>query len=286
MIFYLPDSIRNSGSFDIGLATACRQGVAIGGKAITECKNGLISCIRSISNSLESLTRPLFHRAAKYNLSSPATTPDDTSVTLTKVCWSINNIPVERIAQICQAVISIMQNNRDEVSDMFRISLASGKAEQLNTELQQDPRFVSRINSGEVTPCEVSVMAKLWCDGIMDGRQFTTAEAQQLIENKSDSEFVQRALANKLGQKSAKMGEDWHKLMAIFSLFNAYRDICRNDGANEPGSLKKYNENALSTCVSPRFFDITDAGKATVDDIANNVTLGKKAFLTLLTTCN
>ncbi|MGP3590910.1 hypothetical protein [Vagococcus sp. WN89Y] len=285
MIFHLPDSMRNGGSHNIGFAAAYHQGLVIGGKAIVGFKNGFLSCLRSISNSVENLMRPLFRPSTKYNISNHVASSHEAELSLPGGAWSIKKIPAIRIAQVCQTVISAMEK-RENVNDMFRISLPAGRAEQLNSELQQDPAFASQIERGDIQPYEVSVLVKLWCDQIMADRQFTLTEAQSLIENKSDKEYLKQSLVNKLAPLDAQTGETWDKLKSIFSLFNAYRDVCRIDGANEKGSVLKYNEDALLICVSPRFFDITDGGKATLADGNNNVTLSKTAFLPLLDAFN
>jgi len=285
MIFHLPDSMRNGGSYSSGFVAACQQGLTIGGKAIVGCKNGFLSCLRSISNSVENLMRPLFRPSSKYNIRPTFTPPSDTGQSLAGDKWSIKRIPAIRIAQVCQTVISSMEN-RENVNDMFRISLPTARAEQLNIELEQNPSFVSLIERGDIQPYEVSVLVKLWCEQLMADRQFTLTEAQSLIENKADAQFLKQSLVNKLAPVDDHTGETWDKLMSVFSLFNAYRDVCRVDQANEKGSVLKYNEDAMLICVSPRFFDITDGGKATLADGNNNVTLSKTAFLSLLEACN
>lgn len=285
MIFHLPDSMGNVGMYNTGFAAVCQQGLAAGGKVIAGCKNGFLSCLRSISNSVENLMRPLFRSAAKYNVEATAATLSDLQPAPPEDTWSIGKIPAVRIDHVCQAVISAMAN-RENLNDMFRGSLANGKAELLNTELQNNPAFASRIDRGEIPPYDVSVIVKLWCDQIMADRQFTLAEAQRLLEIKYDKELLKQALANKLAPTSDDTDATWQKLMSIFSLFNAYRDACRIDGANDKGSTLKYNEDALAICVCPRFFDITDGGKARLADGNNNVTLSKTAFLSLLDAFN
>lgn len=285
MIFHLPESIRNGGTYNVGFSAACQQSLEIGNKVIVGCKKGFLSCLRSISNSVENLVRPLFKTTGKYNISTTVESPSDTEPSAPEEQGSIKKIPVVRLAHVCQAVISAM-DNRENVNDMFRGSLPGGKVEQLNSELQQNSAFASRIDRGDYQPFEVSVLAKFWCEEIMGDNKFTLAEAQRLIENKSDKEFLKQTLANKLALSGSDADDTWEKLMLIFSLFNAYREVCRVDGANAEGSPLKYNEDALAICVCPRFFDITDGGKATHKDGVNNVTLSKTAFLSLLDAFN
>lgn len=285
MNFYLPDSMSSGSSYNIGFAAACQQGLIIGYKAAANCKNGFLSCLRTITNSVGNLFRPLFSSSAKYYFTDHVASVSDSQLSFSREQWSIKKIPAKRIAQVCQTVISAMQK-RENVNGMFRISLPTGAAELLNAELQLNPAFPSRIERGDYQPYEVSVLAKLWCGQLMADRMFTLAEAKLIIENKSDADFVKQALVNKLPPPDKDTDEIQDKLMAVFSLFNAYRDVCRVDGANAKESGLKYNEEALLICVCPHFFDITDGGKATLEESNNNVTLSKTAFLLLLEAFN
>ncbi|WP_168396247.1 hypothetical protein, partial [Erwinia amylovora] len=193
----------------------------------------------------------------------------------------INKISAETVESICKATIDKM--NKETIPGMFRASTLESNNRMLMSKSRNEVKFINEIGSGDVSLIQVGAMMKGWCKELMSGRMYTMGEARDLINCNDQYQYnvIKNDIKEKLNPENTTGSEDERKAVALFSVFNAYRDICIEEETNH---VTPYNEKTLLTCLSPNFFDTMEGLDVSnlntkVGDNVNNAEQALKAIL-------
>lgn len=166
---------------------------------------------------------------------------------------------------------------------MFRASTLESNNRMLMSKSRNEVKFINEIGSGDVSLIQVGAMMKGWCKELMSGRMYTMGEARDLINCNDQYQYnvIKNDIKEKLNPENTTGSEDERKAVALFSVFNAYRDICIEEETNH---VTPYNEKTLLTCLSPNFFDTMEGLDVSnlntkVGDNVNNAEQALKAIL-------
>ncbi|MBZ2400139.1 hypothetical protein K6W59_12065 [Erwinia amylovora] len=242
-------------------------------------KKSFLSLVCKISNTCEKMKLIIsgyFHSNEK-NVGLEKSSKSNSSVKSS----GINKISAETVESICKATIDKM--NKETIPGMFRASTLESNNRMLMSKSRNEVKFINEIGSGDVSLIQVGAMMKGWCKELMFGRMYTMGEARDLINCNDQYQYnvIKNDIKEKLNPENTTGSEDERKAVALFSVFNAYRDICIEEETNH---VTPYNEKTLLTCLSPNFFDTMEGLDVSnlntkVGDNVNNAEQALKAIL-------
>ncbi|WP_168403477.1 hypothetical protein [Erwinia amylovora] len=220
-------------------------------------KKSFLSLVCKVSNTCEKMKLNIsgYFHVNENNVGLGKSSKSNSSV----ISFGFNKISAESVECICKATIDKM--NKETIPGMFRVSTSEYDVRRLISMSRNDVKFINEIGSGDVSLIQIGVMIKGWCNELMSGRMYTIGEARDLIN--CNEEYQDNVIKNdikaKLNPENTIGSEDERKAVALFSVFNAYRDICIEEETNHN---TPYNEKTLLTCLSPNFFDIEEGCEA------------------------
>lgn len=245
-------------------------------------KKGVLSSLRKVYNSclnMISKSRGFFPRGEKtanqstvFNLKG-VSEPSD-----------FKHLSAKSVEDICKATISSMKSDHEKMNGMFRVTPSNDEKEMLKNMLEAG-KLPEKISGGEVSLILVSHLVKKLCSELFSERQLTVEDVNKLAgtEDKNNEALV----LSKYISDDKEPSENDMKTVAIFSLFNVYRDISIADQGGKDSQDKNYNEDTLLVCLLPNFFDLSSAQLAqNRGDDFEAVAIKEKSFTALKTVLN
>lgn len=247
--------ITLSHSASTSLAAASSAVAESASSAISRIKDGFLSCVRQVSNSMITLRNAIsrgVERLAEIVRSARAPGAENSPPLTRKE--DIQSVSLATTIAVCQAVEQRMQNDPANLDGMFRVS-PELKPHQVNKYLDLPcDQLVKAIEHNMLNCAEMSDVLKKWTAGIMEGRQFTDAERQKMESDKL-GHTTNDILTSKFQPGNASEVDDYNKLLCCLSVMRTYQKICdENDGVQG----KNYDRAVVDRILIPSLFVIPD----------------------------
>ncbi|MGE4802480.1 hypothetical protein AB8989_19120 [Yersinia hibernica] len=255
------------------------KGSAVAERALQSGKEGVLSCIAKISNSVATMKKVVsegVHRLS--NLWRPKQEPSATNVSSSlPVKIPIDPISVEFTRSVCHAVREEMCRDPAYLNRMFRGETNISRST-LNGLLKDPNVFLEAIRSNKVDGVAMSSLVKHWSEQALANNKFTHEERQKLAANTDNRVEVLKIFNGKFDLSQAGARDNKDKLISLFSVMRTYKEECDK---NIHVQGRAYDSSVVDKICSARIFDIS----ANLDTIQAESSEAGKAIAALLKYC-
>lgn len=261
--------ITLSNSASTSLAAASSRVAEAASSAINRIKDGFLSCVRHVSNSMVTLRNALVNGLARLvDIFRPARTQTaENSPSLARK-EEIKSVSLATTTAACQALEKRMQDDPANLNGMFRVS-PELTPHQVNEYLSQPcNQLVEAINNNTLNCVEMGAVVKKWIERSIDGRIITDAERKEMVSDTSGHR-TNDILTSKFQRNNNFEKDAYNTLLCCLSVMRTYQEVC--DGKTAEGN-QHYDRSVVDRIFIPSLFVInSDSTESVLKDVYASV---------------
>lgn len=212
------------------------------GQRLKNIKSGVLSCVESISNSLE-----IMRRTVQSGMTYIATTLRglmmDKAKEQDKKPVKLCDIQPAAAKEFSQSVIGQMGKNPDYLDGMFRECIESKKIPIINQCITHPGMFTKAIANHDISATSAGVCVKQWIGASVGENKFSMKDVDDIIRYKDDPQFVQSLVYNKF-----LLDDDYDIFCSLISVAQKYKMVCDEQKSSNESS---YNYTGLTNAGLP-----------------------------------